>query len=330
MSEANKIYSMLSKFAMAVIVIGISLLAIALSKNDLAVVDALNSTDTAVFDISVATQAAIDINPNSTSWSSINPGNYTEPVDFRLENIGSVNITEIWADTTNPSSNPFGTDNPTAYDVGNFIQISNDSGSNYYFVDNLDFNGTRLPYATYPSSNVAQGRFRFGEQEYFWAVVNQTAPNIPGGCASSPAGGGGTSTTFYISSFPHNRTATGDTTLTDNSVVVQNNTAGTWGMGNLPAITGLTNSSSTTTGYCVAVNSACTQVRIFKYQKYIGSDPTDDTGRCTTDSGLYVATGTNAIAPGAGFNIKIRAAVPFGVSDGSLTTGTLTLKATSE
>jgi len=323
MRKTKVIHSMTKASGMLLIPVVLGILAlIILSENDLVLVNALNATDTATFNITIAAQAAVDINPNSSTWESITPGNYTTSINFTIDNIGSVNITEIWADTTNPSSNPFGTDNPLAYDTGNFVQVSNNS-VDYYFVDTLEFNTSRLPYITYRASNVAQGRFRFAEQEYFWDVVNQTATNVPGGCASA--------STFAISGQAHNRSHTGDTNLNDGTpatVTLNNNSGATWGMGNLPAITGLTNSSSNATGYCVAVNAACTQVRLFKYNKFIGSDPTDDSGRCTTD-GPFIRS-ANGLAPGAGVNINIRAAVPFGVPDGELTIGTLTLKATSE
>ncbi len=296
------------------------------------VVNSLAGNDTATFNITVSQIVMVDINPNSTSWGSpggeydsvtgIFPGNVTTAVDFEIMNIGSVNITYVDADATNPTSNPFATDVVTNYDAGNYIQISNNSGSTYFFVDILEFNESKPTYLTVYNNATGYGRFRVGTNEYFWAVSNNTAYKS---CANQ--------STFAISQIAHNQTNTGDINLTNNPsthvfLLQWNGDDGTrWGIG---SVTLSSETGTSGTAYCVAVNEACTQARLFRWNKQTTSPNDNINNVCTNDFYIYNTAGSGqGIRPGERQAIKIRAAVPYGVPDGSMTVGTLTISASN-
>ena len=257
---------------------------------------AATDTDTATFDVTVSSIVMIDIQPNSTSWTAY-PGNTTPAVDFSLVNIGSSNITSIYLTATEPSSMPFGTTTATNWDAGNFLEVSNDTGTTYYFVNRVEFNESDWPdYLTLPSNAKAVGRFRIADNEYFWALESGLV-----NCSNG---------TIYIGTTPHTPSDSGDTNLTDNSHTLQQDGSLTHG---------LVDAKIGNQWYCIVVDADCTKVRMVKWN--IQYD--EDAGKCTNDG--YVYTGT--LLPGESFEIKVRARIPLGVASGDVTTGTLTVTA---
>ncbi len=300
------------------------------------VVNSLANNDTATFNISVSQIVLVDINPNSTVWgvggeydtTGIYPGNITTAVDFEIMNIGSVNITYIDADTTNPSSNPFATDTPSLYDAGNYIQISNDSGSTYFFVDMLEFNESKPTYLTVYNNATGYGRFRVATNEYFWSVSNNTNSGNLRQCANQSI--------FTISQIAHTKANTGDINLTNNPsthafiLTYSGDTGNPWGIGN---VTLSSETGASGTAYCVAANQACTQARLFRWNKQT-TNPNDNVATaCANDFFIYNTAGTGqGLRPGERQAIKIRAAVPYGVpdtTDATMTVGTLTISASN-
>ncbi|RLE10229.1 hypothetical protein DRJ04_09365, partial [Candidatus Aerophobetes bacterium] len=235
-------------------------------------------TDTATFDVTVSPIVMIDIQPNSTNWTAY-PGNTTSAVDFSLVNIGSKDIVNIYLSNTEPTSMPFGTSTATNWDAGNFLEISNDTGTTYYYANRIEFNESEWPdYLTLPDNTQAVGRFRIADNEYFWALVSTDSPvNCTNG-------------TIYIGTTPHTPSDSGDTDLTDNGFPLQQGNEANQNYGFVDATIG-------GQGYCIVVNGTCDAVRLVKWN--MGTVPYDNAGRCTNDG--YVYTGT--LSPGESFEI---------------------------
>ncbi|UCG95909.1 MAG: hypothetical protein JSV92_02610 [archaeon] len=155
--------------------------------------------------VTVGSSMMIDLTPASFTWEggeAIDPGATGAVKQAQIENIGSVNITTLWFNVSQPTSNPYGTGTASNYESSNFLWIARETG-NYYAVDRLEFNETRsLIYLKDPDGNSppnstkwAYGRFRNASQEWFW-MFDKTGDT----CVSND---------FYIGDVAHTQTTTG-------------------------------------------------------------------------------------------------------------------------
>ncbi len=283
------------------------LLAIVLSAGiSMAAQTAGNST----VDINIAGKTAVDITPTSLSWTGVNPGSVTSETAVELENIGSNNVTKIWFNTTYEPSNPYGTGLNSDYDAANFLELSNESGGNFYFVNRVEYNQSKWPiYLTVPAGTDSSGRFREGNHEWFWAL-DDTDGN---GCnatanlyIASDTGSGATL------AGAHNETQDGDTDLTDGetSHAISTGTApnNDWGY-----------TTVTINGhdYDVVVSSDCKKVIFNHWNKDLAG--ADQAGTKTE----YLLQGT--FTPGELAEAYVKAAVSYGVALGNLKQGLLTV-----
>ncbi|MDG5761319.1 hypothetical protein QA600_18475 [Natronococcus sp. A-GB1] len=162
--------------------------------------DDSESTDV---EVTIAEQTAVDVKPDQLTYSDMEPGmDPTSPSDVpdsdrnftavEIENIGSTHIDRIWAETSYPASNPFGTGDAEAYDAGNFIQVrvpDIDAGTNplveadqnqFHFVNRIEFldelddapSYIQVDPADFDEQDDTQyvGRIRAGEYEWFFVV----------------------------------------------------------------------------------------------------------------------------------------------------------------
>lgn len=188
--------------------------------------------------VTVASETAIDVHPQSLKYTSINPGDKATSSDeqrafgsVELENVGSTDIERVWVNATQTTSQDpqFGSSNSQDFDSGNMLMLkpgpnsdilSGDT-SNYNFVNRRDygaFNDSLNPeYINAPdtgdyyvdtngntpatASDVAVGRFRVGDQEYFWAIP-------VGGNGACDGSGTNTFNTLLVAKKPHNSTDT--------------------------------------------------------------------------------------------------------------------------
>lgn len=188
--------------------------------------------------VTVASQTAIDVHPQALKYESINPGNVagssSESNKFgkvELENVGSTDIEAVWVNSTQTTSQDpfFGSSDPSAFDSGNMLQVrpTRTTGplqgdtSNYNFVNRREygaFNNSLNPeYINAPdagnyyvdnsgstdaqASDVAVGRFRVGDQEYFWALP-------VGSNAACDGSGTNTFNSLFVAKKPHNASTT--------------------------------------------------------------------------------------------------------------------------
>jgi hypothetical protein len=270
-----------------------------------------SDTDTATVYVSVAAQTLVDISPNSVSWSDVAPGTSSSIVyNFTVENIGSNNISTVYAYTTYEQTNPFGTGAPTNYDAANFLLIqNNDTASGFYFANRVEYNDSNtwnLRYLKLPSSVDAVGRFRVAGNEYFWALDGN------GTSADELCTNG----TIYIGSTAHNDVNLGDVDLTDNSISWTGDADKDGILIDAPS------EPAELANYAIYIDDACDFVALYKWARP-GGNPWNVDDQSTKDQPLFSGT----LYPGANFKIDLQVKVPFGVAAGSVKQGTLTIYA---
>lgn len=268
-----------------------------------------NDTETFNVSITVGELAAIDVNPNSTNFDTINPGEASGDVAYiQIENIGSVNIVKIWANATMASSNPYGTGQPSAYNAGDFVLITNDSSEArpFYYVNSIFFNESKPPYISNEPSNYA-GFMRIrtvnfngtGEgEEYFTFVV----PGTGGNCSNG---------NIYIGKTPHTKTQTGTINFGGSDVFSASLTPNSDYTGGYTQLSGF---GSKLDKHYVYVNASCDYIILYRWNIDLGG-------------GDYLFQGT--LKPGETLDWKIEARVPYGVAAGAIQEGMITFMASS-
>lgn len=314
--------------------------------------------------VNISEKTIVDIQPKSFSWgegtTTVNPGSVAGPEEelnkygrITIENLGSVNITNAWFNTTTPNTRPFGTGNPTNYDSGNLIALdSNTSTSDRnQYVGRLEY-GLDQPadkdiiYLDTPSG-WDYGRFRNASNQYFWAV-DDTGASLD-------------TASFRIGINPQTETSTGSTSLDTECQYGDSNAAGsntncneyqlrttTDGSGNTWAVTevevGATDSVTSVGSdggeiYCAAMDQdqvllddgTDPGVYFFKWNK---GHPAVQAAGSGSDCGFatnYTIGGAGAeeLVPGGWKVQNIRAKIPFGTVSAQLPPGELFVIANS-
>jgi len=312
--------------------------------------------------VTIATETIIDIQPKEFQWGAsgvgINPGTQAGPSDeqnneygrLQLENLGSVNITQVWFNTTTPSERPFGTGSSSNYNSGNFITLDRNSTSTdkNSFVSRAEY-GLDQPtdqdiiYLNTPSG-WDNGRFRNTSNEYFW-TVDDTGTDLAGAV-------------FRIGIEHHNETQTGSTNLdttcsggdkagsnTDcNGYDLKQVTDGNgnnWGVTDVEVGVEDTNvlSNDGGTEYCVAMRESdvigstnTPKVEFIKWDKGHPAVQAAGGGSGCAYATNYTIGGSSPVqnlVPGDWINMNIRANIPYGVVSGNIPAGQLTVLANS-
>ncbi len=310
---------------------------------------------------------------------------------IQVENSGSNNITQLSIETSEPYDKPFGTGFSQEYDAGNFIKVRPQTGAadidlvtpftgsesvdtsdpntdetGYHYPARVDFNATGKPrgtpqaltYIDIPTGEDADspfqyGRFRDGEEEFFWAINTPgegTGQNI---CASG---------TLRVGNKPHTDEAIGTTDFTsDNSdnyaeydVAQDNEGEAVFGrVEDVELNTSEGNTSYTVLSYCSGPNdnSAADGLSFLVRTKYdlnpfadVAGDtpsspdfPTTNGINTTTQSvngaraliETSEGSGSKPLHPGQSFTLFTAVEIPRGVASGSVGPGTLSLVAAS-
>lgn len=185
--------------------------------------------------VSVASKVAIDVHPKEMDFTKVDVGSQRLTADrgfgsVNLENVGSEYVSQIWVNATRTGADvaelPYGSGSASNYNAGNFLQVrpANDSGlllgtqNEYNYVNRIEYftyDDQRKPsYIDAPdtgtyydnsgtestASDVAVGRFRINDNEY-WAA-------IPVGSGSQCTGSNGDFNTLLVAKKPHNSSAT--------------------------------------------------------------------------------------------------------------------------
>ncbi len=318
----------MSALAFTLIVVGVLFVAMFSGIRGVASAYDVNATGDAQISVTVNNKTIVDITPQAMDWGNVDPGSvvtqYTEPTNgitlsqIQIENLGSTDITYVWANVSQPTSNPFGTGNVANYDPGNWLVMKRTSDTNYWFIDRVEFNSsTDYIYLVKPSNWVSFGKIRDANKEYFW-VLNGTATTDPQVYCN---GSSGSTVSLVVGQDPHNTTQTGTINLVNGNIAYTSITASgdpNWGIVNGISVGGAT--------YCVAVSADCTKLRLFRWNADAPA-----AGACSAfgTDGLTLNGGT-PIYPGGSLIADVQLHVPYGVPDGSVPTGTLTVVASAQ
>ncbi len=259
----------------------------------------VDDTDTADMDVTVNSKTIISITPNSATFTGDPGENTTRWTNFSIQNDGSTTITDVWANVTQPSTDPFGTGDVNKYDSANMIALTNESGGTTHFVDRIEYNQSVPSHVTFHGEcGRTNGSIKFAHKEFFWCgnVTSDTHSRLVIG--DNPRTGSdsgtidlsdGTSTSSYTSM------ATEDGYyVTDHSF----------------------NLNGVTEDYCVMLNQDGTDLRIVKWNQDAASN------NCGNNGGGLIGVG-NSMDPGENLNLELQARIPFGTTAGGLSTGTL-------
>ncbi|MFB6208119.1 MAG: hypothetical protein ABEJ69_02115 [Candidatus Nanohaloarchaea archaeon] len=323
-------------------------------------VSGANAQNTLDVNVSIASETIIDIQPSKFSWgygaNSVFPGSIAGPAEelngygrIQIENLGSVNISQVWFNNTQPSQRPFGTGNQNAYDSANFLSIDRNSTSTdrNAFIDRKEYGldqptGKEIIYLNTPSG-WDYGRFRNSSYEYFWTVDD--------------AGTSLDSATFRIGIEHHNETQTGSTALDAacsggdeagsntqcNGYTLNNVSVG----GNYWAVTEVEIGVEDTTlasndggiEYCVAMDASQVmssnppEVEFIKWNKGHPAVNAAGAGSDCEYATNYTIGGSSPagkLVPGEWITMNMRAKIPYGVVSGNLPTGNLFVLANSQ
>ncbi len=271
----------------------------------------------------------IDTFPDKFTWSNMVPGENGTEQSLTIENIGSTNITYIWFNVTQPSSNPFGSGLPNAYDPANWIVVRttsmNSTVDEPYFVDMVSYAndsqmGDKPAYFTLDQSEWTRwGRWRIANHEFFWALK----PGANGYCNETGA-------EIRLSRVVHNETST-------DSIDFINGISGTdfitlnitpldfWGYTNLTGFNSKDSIYTSNLDYCLAVSGDCSKVRFYKWNADAPGATSAGSPTVVCPNFKYFADKDHPLTPGQVRNAVVNIMVPYGVAYGQVKTGYLTI-----
>lgn len=308
--------------------------------------------------VNISNKTIVDIQPKQFAWGqgtdTVLPGTQAGPSEeqngygrIQIENLGSVNLTNVWLNATYPNQRPFGTGVASNYDSGNFIAVdSNTSTSDVNsFISRVEY-GLDQPtdkdiVYLQTQGDYDYGRFRNTSQEYFWQLDDEGGTDLSGA-------------SFRIGIDPHNASQTGSTKFDaacdygdeagSNSDCngyslnrVTDGSGNVWGVTDVEVGVPDTTLTSNDGGvqYCVAIDEDValaddgTDPQVF-FIKYAKSFPAVEASGadCSTVTEYLIGSG-NELAPG-GFQVfNIRAKIPYGVVAEQLPAGSVYVKASS-
>lgn len=290
------------------------LLLVAFTENVFA--DTVNANDTISIYVTVSEVTAVSITPDLLNWTAIIPGSPGGGKAIMIENLGSTNISKVWFNASFPASLPFGSSDFTLHDAGNYVVIrKNQSGAQWFHPNRVEYNESELIYLTLPTDAVSHGRFRNGQDEYFWALKNET-----------PGTGNCTNGTFYIGVDPHNSTQQGTIDLSGCALTLTEvATSGcrtgsltrhnsTWGYADI--MIGKDDGSSLMgLNYSIMVRDDCSQVFFYRWNQDIATAASTINDEDFDNTTIY---------PGGTLIANVNVHVPYGVPAGQKT-GALTV-----
>jgi hypothetical protein len=306
----------------------------------------------------------VDVRPTELSYSGLQPGDEATATDeannysaIEVENIGSSTIQEVWAETSQITTDPFATGSASNYDAGNFVSLSTASATSstysgeswqtavasstseyFHYVNRIEFVDTPAP--TYIDtttdsdavnfglngnlvSNV--GRFREGDKWYFYTIYHD---DDSANCQDSAE--------LWVGTDPHTPTTLGTTDFTNAtsnaevdrySISPANDNVGVADSGvNLNA--NLTYPDVYT--YCNTgdVDSGYTARSRFNTDPDLDPNSANITESSSSTTPIFDASASGeTLDPGAHFPVDVTVQLPQGVVDEDITGGTLTLLA---
>ena len=323
--------------------------------------------------VSISSTTAIDVKPNALDFTGLNVGEQvTEENDggtqfgsFTLENIGSEYIDRVWAEATHPTTDPFGTGDPSNYDAGNFLQIKpsdatpsgvNGDDSIYHYVNRWEFanswNSAQGQIPSYIRASPSEalsgdtaadtyvGRLSAGDEWYFYTIVTGSSNDVCDGSQNAELRLGNSkhsSSDFGTVDFTHDggdystfgiEQTDGEHGVTDATVSLTYNVDGSDVTREYDLLTRCDMASSGNDPHTIRTryNVRAGDVGDITASK---NGTTDATG---SRSQFLVSTGTAAdmLLPGEQLIVDAAVEVPQGVPQGGVQTGSLTFFVTSD
>lgn len=308
-------------------------------------------------DVTVSSDTAVDVRPTSLDYSG-EPGDFnsTDADGFtaiELENIGSESIEQIHAEADMPSSNPFGTGEDDAYNAGNFIKVSTETGSDiedgvtdsdedraFHFLNRLEFAEEDVPSyiqtldeedfdeeVSADTSGVDVGRFRAGEEEFFYSIYYE-------GDGSNACSGDDAE--MWVGTDEHTPTDLGTFDFTDSEaedVEVYDivNVDGQDELGAAGSTVEVGDEEYTVYTYCDDNDEDPGHTIRTRFNVEVTSPVIDSTIDENDDeigpSRYVLNTQNEPLEPGASFPLDIGVEVPLGVAEGDMEQGTVTVLA---
>lgn len=318
-------------------------------------------TDSSSVDVTVASQIGVQIDPASLSYSTVFPGSINKTSDkgltsLEIENTGSENITRVWLSTSVPRDNPFGTGTSGSYDAGNFVvvrptnEISGVAGSSVFkYVDRREYNESNtLSYIKTSAGGTTQryGRFKVGNEEFFWEIEAGQAPGTSGAANPSICDGTGSSPKLLVGNKPHTGSNLGTADFRSSNsanyasyTINDLSTSDTFGVakgvdlnvssGNrtYDILTYCGDSSATAQSNETFTQRVSYDVKPGSSTENLGSGqivPSDLAAVGTSSKYMLNSTGsTDQFKPGQHFSVKTGVQIPRGAAVGSVGTGSL-------
>jgi len=336
----------------------VAVLAVGLAATGAADVD---QEDDSEVEVTVSSEVAVDVQPDTLSYSDdLTPGesNFTDDVgheQIEIENIGSEDIGEVWAASSSPSEDPFGQGETDAHNTGNFVQISlataladedgaypdaldqSSTNENPHYINRVEF--TEDPAPSYIQTDtdsddlvdssviedVDIGRFRMGEEEYFYAVYHDGD-----GTASCS---GDDSSELWVGESVHTPGDLGTFDFTTNEDSVTEEISDTDAASDYGVVEGveLGDEEYNLFTYCDEdSNGHAIRTRFNVEIDTSGLEGSDDTIDERTDGQQRfileeTSTADNTLRPGQSFPVDVGVNVPNGVPEGSIEDGSLTI-----
>lgn len=326
----------------------LALVAIAIGISSTAMAQDKTTDEGSSVTVDVDNVTSINVAPETLSYS-LSPGNIQTDSDsgysgIEIENTGSENITTIYLSSSSPDTRPFGEGTAGAYDAGNFIQVKpsgeypgTESEDDFHFIGRKDFNTSNpLSYVQTPSSEgtVRYGRYRVANESFFWAVTDAESDSNSGG---NFCGGTGTSE-LLVGKTAHSGQQTGSVDFRSTSSSYESysisDSADYYGKVNdvkLNTYEGTKN---------VTMLTWCGDSSISSYDNstHVIGTRWNPQGRQDTSQSYSIAgdslenlmnnpQDSDELHPGDHFTVLTRVAVPNGVANGQVSSGTLTINA---
>jgi len=300
--------------------------------------------------VTVSAETALDVKPDDLQYSSAEVGSRVNNSDngfdaVKVENTGSEDISQIWLDTTMPSTDPFGQGDSQAHNSANFLQIKpRDNSANairgdattYHYIQRAEFFESNTPlietgddWNSEGYSDFEIGRMRLGSDEFYYVIANDggncdgsgspSAKMRVADTATTPSGLG----TYDFSDSGSDYTEYNITTASNSAYGISQSTVT------------LDNGTETheydiMTACASSVSSDFDEPHILmnRYNIEAGGATDLQANDGTVTEQIYRSTSdSDDLNPGASFTVDVAVQVPRGVPQGQLSEGTMTVKA---
>jgi hypothetical protein len=267
------------------------------------------ANDSIIINVTITQFTQISVLPDSITFADLLPGGESGYINVSVKNIGSANVTVIYVYTStiaDEATSPLGSGNASSYASTGFIFLQNSTAENHTHAGRLEWNLSNILQNETLDLDSGTTQFIHGFYrnasygDYLFKVENGSA----GLCNNSGAA-------MKIIDTPENgstqhRDFSTESTTADNTIDASNQY---WGIFSFTA--------GPLLDHCVAVDSGCTKIFIYKY------DQRSNFTGCDNDASFDTTT----LTPGNEINGTLYASIPQGTPQGQAIVGTLTINA---